>query len=79
MKNDYRLFSFVHAWLSQEQVTVQTARVVAGLSTGNGVVYKEWAQKDCNVTIVNGGNSIQLLDTFTQFLKFFRWKNFYYQ
>ena len=61
--DQYRLYSFTHAWLSAGAAGLQTAHVVSELSLQNCPIYHHWAQNDKTIIILNGGSSQMLANT----------------
>lgn len=63
MKSPIRLYSFVNTlYMSQLQWGIQTAHCVSGLSLQKGKAYKQWAQHDMTIIILNGVNVGRLLE-----------------
>jgi hypothetical protein len=59
---NYRAYILTNYYLSQLQCGLQSAHVVSEMSLKNHKQYKQWAEFDKTMIILNGGNSAQLAE-----------------
>lgn len=59
---EYRMYCLAEKHLSSIQKAIQSAHVVVeyGLTYGDTPEYKQWAEKDKTLVVLDGGNSIDL-------------------
>lgn len=61
---NYRMYCLAERHLSPIQKAIQSAHAIVeyGLTYGDTVEYKNWAERDKTIVILDGGNSIDLDD-----------------
>ena len=62
MEKEYRMYCLAERHLSSIQKAIQSAHAIVeyGLTYGDLPEYKQWAEKDKTIIILDGGNSIDL-------------------
>lgn len=62
MEKEYRMYCLAERHLSSIQKAIQSAHAIVeyGLTYGNSPEYKQWAEKDKTIIILDGGNSVDL-------------------
>lgn len=79
MSMNYRLYSFTNYYLSSLQKGLQTAHVVGNMARNdhNNVfnrrvktAFREWADKDKTIIILNGGNHAAIVEWYEYLIKF---------
>lgn len=62
MEKEYRMYCLAERHLSSIQKAIQSAHAIVeyGLTYGDSSEYKQWAEKDKTIIILDGGNSIDL-------------------